>query len=469
MELALSRTYHSAMTTSDTFRLNGETRSLTESDPRESLLRWLKRQRHTGTKEGCADGDCGACTVALIEADGAGGSHYVAVNSCLLPVGVLPGREVLTVEALAEGETLHPVQQALVDCAGSQCGYCTPGFVMSLFVGMHEAALDDHAIAGNLCRCTGYGPIREAARRLASDAPDDPRFAALRAQSRSALPAADLPRFFSPVAIDDALALKAEHPQSEWFAGGTDLGVHLSHGQPVAPVLIALDRIGELQQLHIDDDRVRIGAGVPLSRLQSALQGFFPAIDEMLPWFAGLQVRNRATLGGNIGSASPIGDLLPVLLALDAVIHLRGPDGARDIDAADYFVGYRKTVRHPDEIIVAVTLPRRADLRSGAAKVAKRQTDDISIVAAAFALGFDDQQRVRHARLAYGGVAAIPLRARNTEALLIGRPLDQETLAAAAAQLRAEFEPLSDHRAGSDYRRTLSANLFLRFVAELRA
>jgi xanthine dehydrogenase iron-sulfur cluster and FAD-binding subunit A len=180
-------------------------------------------------------------------------------------------------------------------------------------------------------------------------------------------------------------------------------------------------------------------------------------------------VRNRATLGGNIGSASPIGDLLPVLLALDAVIHLRGPDGARDIDAADYFVGYRKTVRHPDEIIVAVTLPRRADLRSGAAKVAKRQTDDISIVAAAFALGFDDQQRVRHARLAYGGVAAIPLRARNTEALLIGRPLDQETLAAAAAQLRAEFEPLSDHRAGSDYRRTLSANLFLRFVAELRA
>ncbi len=472
MELTLPKTYHPAMMTLDTFRLNGETQSLADSDPRESLLRWLKRHRHTGTKEGCADGDCGACTVALIETDGVGGSRYVAVNSCLLPVGVLPAREVLTVEALAEGETLHPVQQALVDCAGSQCGYCTPGFVMSLFVGLHEDALDDHAIAGNLCRCTGYGPIRQAARQLANDAATDAagdaRFAALRAQARPQLPAAEIAGFFSPVDIGDALALKAEHPQSDWFAGGTDLGVDLSHGKPVAPVLIALDRISELQQLHIDDDRVWIGAAVSLSRLQSELQGLFPAIDEMLPWFAGLQVRNRATLGGNVGSASPIGDLLPVLLALDAVIHLRSLDGARDINAADYFLAYRKTARRADELIVGVTLPRRADLRSGSAKVAKRQTDDISIVAAAFALGFDDRQRVSHARLAYGGVAAIPLRARKTEALLIGRLLDQTTLAAAAAQLRKEFEPLSDHRAGSEYRRGLSANLFLRFVAELQ-
>ncbi len=473
MELMLPKTYYPPMITPDTFRLNGETRSLTDSDSRESLLRWLKRHRHTGTKEGCADGDCGACTVALIETDGVGGSRYVAVNSCLLPVGVLPAREVLTVEALAEGEILHPVQQALVDCAGSQCGYCTPGFVMSLFVGLHEGALDDHAIAGNLCRCTGYGPIRQAARQLANDAATyaagDARFAALRAQARPELPAAEINGFFSPVNIGDALALKAEHPQSDWFAGGTDLGVDLSHGKPVAPVLIALDRIDELQQLQIDEDRVRIGAAVSLSRLQSELQGIFPTIDEMLPWFAGRQVRNRATLGGNIGSASPIGDLLPVLLALDAVIHLRSLDGARDIDAAEYFVDYRKTARRADELIVGITLPRRADLRSGCAKVAKRQTDDISIVAAAFALGFDEQQRVSHARLAYGGVAAIPLRARMTEALLIGRLLDQETLAAAAAQLRTEFEPLSDHRAGSEYRRALSANLFLRFVAELQS
>lgn len=472
MELMLPKTYYPPMITPDTFRLNGETRSLTDSDPRESLLRWLKRHRHTGTKEGCADGDCGACTVALIETDGVGGSRYVAVNSCLLPVGVLPAREVLTVEALAEGEILHPVQQALVDCAGSQCGYCTPGFVMSLFVGLHEGALDDHAIAGNLCRCTGYGPIRQAARQLANDAATDAagdaRFAVLRAQARPDLPAAEIAGFFSPVDIGDALALKAEYRQSDWFAGGTDLGVDLSHGKPVAPVLIALDRISELQQMRIDDDRVWIGAAVSLSRLQSHLQGLFPAIDDMLPWFAGRQVRNRATVGGNLGSASPIGDLLPVLLALDAVIHLRSLDGAREIAAADYFLDYRKTARRADELIVGIAVPRRADLRSGSAKVAKRQTDDISIVAAAFALGFDDRQRVSHVRLAYGGVAAIPLRARKTEALLIGRLLDQEALAAAAAQLRMEFEPLSDHRAGSEYRRALSANLFLRFVAELQ-
>ena len=468
MEQTIPNPYYPAMITPNTFCLNGELQSLANSDPRESLLRWLKRHHQTGTKEGCADGDCGACTVALIEADGLGGSRYVAINSCLLPVGVLPAREVLTVESLADGETLHPVQQALVDAAGSQCGYCTPGFVMSLFVGLHEGALDDDAIAGNLCRCTGYGPIRQAARQLAADAPGDARFAALRAQTRPDLPAADITRFFSPVNIDDALALKAEHPQSDWFAGGTDLGVDLSHGKPVAPVLIALERINELQQLRIDDDRVWIGAAVSLSRLQSELLGLFPAIDDLLPWFAGRQVRNRATLGGNLGSASPIGDLLPVLLALDAVIHLRSLDGARAIDAADYFVDYRKTARRADELIVGVTVPRRIDLRSGCAKVAKRQTDDISIVAAAFALGVDDQQRVSHARLAYGGVAAIPLRARMTEALLIGRPLDQTTLDAAAAQLRAEFEPLSDHRAGSEYRRALSANLFLRFVAGLR-
>lgn len=457
------------MTTPNTFRLNGETRSLANSDPRESLLRWLKRHHHTGTKEGCADGDCGACTVALIETDGNGASRYVAVNSCLLPIGVLPAREVLTVEALADGETLHPVQQALVDSAGSQCGYCTPGFVMSLFVGLHENALDDHAIAGNLCRCTGYGPIRRAAQQLAADAPSDARFAAMRAQARSALPAANDMPFFSPVSIADAVALKAEHTQSDWFAGGTDLGVNLSRGQPVAPVLIALDRISELQQLLIDGERVWMGAGVPLSRLEAELHGIFPAIDDMLPWFAGRQVRNRATLGGNLGSASPIGDLLPVLLALDAVIHLHGVDGPRDINADAYFIDYRKTARRADELIVGVTVPRRADVRSGCAKVAKRQTDDISIVAAAFALGVDSLGLINHARLAYGGVAAVPLRARMTEDLLIGRPLDQATLDAAAAQLRTEFKPLSDHRAGSEYRRSLSANLFLRFVAELRS
>ncbi len=455
------------MSKNPTFLLNGESASLGESDPRESLLRWLKRQRLSGTKEGCADGDCGACTVALLEADGVGGSRYVAVNSCLLPMGAVVAREVFTVEALADADTLHPVQQAMVDSAGSQCGYCTPGFVMSLFVGLHEGALDDHAIAGNLCRCTGYGPIRQAASQLKADAPVDARFSALRMSKRSPLPASNMADFFSPTRIEDALALKAANPKSAWLAGGTDLGVNLSHGQPVAPVLIALDRIVELQSLDIDADSVRIGAGLPLTQLESSLAGLFPALDQMLPWFAGRQVRNRATFGGNLGSASPIGDLLPVLLALDAVIHLQGVDGKRDVPINEFFVDYRKTARRDDEIILAVTLPRRSDLLTASAKVAKRQTDDISIVAAAFALGLDDAGQVHHVRLAYGGVAAIPVRAGATEGFLHGRQLNSETLAEAADRLRAEFEPLSDHRAGSDYRRALCASLFLRFVAEL--
>ncbi len=446
------------------FTLNGEPVALSDAEPRESLLRWLKRRRLTGTKEGCADGDCGACTIALVEPDGDGGSRFVAVNSCLLPVGTLPGREVITVEALADGDRLHPVQQVMVETAGSQCGYCTPGFVMSLFVGLHENALDDHAISGNLCRCTGYAPIRQAARRLADEAPADPKHAAMRSKPRQALSSRSLGAFHNPTTLDDALALKAAHPEAAWFAGGTDLGVNLSRGDAVAPQLIALDRIAELRALTIAADAVRIGAGLPLSELESALHGVFPALDQMLPWFAGRQVRNRATFGGNLGSASPIGDLLPVLLALDATIELRGPDGSRELPAEQFFVDYRRTARRADELIVAVTLPRRDDLATGSAKVAKRQTDDISIVAAAFALGFDAQRRVSHARLAYGGVAAIPRRATNTEALLLGRALDRTLRDEAAAALRAEFEPLSDHRAGADYRRALAANLFLRFV-----
>ncbi|MGQ0798488.1 MAG: xanthine dehydrogenase small subunit [Pseudomarimonas sp.] len=454
------------MNPNTTFLLNGEPVCLADCDPRESLLRWLKRRRLTGTKEGCADGDCGACTVALIATDRDGTSHLQAVNSCLLPMGVLPAREVITVEGLAEGQQLHPAQQALVDSAGSQCGYCTPGFVMSLFVGLHEDALDDHAIAGNLCRCTGYGPIRQAAARLASDKPADVRFAQLKSQPREPLPASQLPRFFSPTNVSDALTLKAQHADSLWFAGGTDLGVNLSHGQPLASVLIALDRIESLRKLAVSDELVRIGAGVPLTTLESALHGIFPALDEMLPWFAGRQVRNRATLGGNLGSASPIGDLLPVLLALDAIIHLRDLDGVRDVPAADFFLDYRKTARRGDELIEAVSLPRRTDLWSSSAKVAKRQTDDISIVAVAFALARDSQGFIIHARLAFGGVAAIPKRALATEAFLLGKQLDSAVILDAADRLRAEFEPLSDHRASSDYRRALCANLFLRFVNE---
>ena len=272
--------------------------------------------------------------------------------------------------------------------------------------------------------------------------------------------------FANPSTITEAIALKRANPQAAWIAGGTDTGVELSRGRSVAPAFIALDRIAELDAIEVRDDAVRIGAGTSLTRIERELHGLFPSLDEMLHWFAARQVRNRATLGGNLGSASPIGDLLPVLLALDATLHVAGPGGPRDLSIDGFFLDYRKTARLPDELIAAVTIPRRAGRIDASYKVAKRQTDDISIVAAAFALERDAQGRVANARLAYGGVAAVPKRALAVEQFLEGKALDEVAVALAAQQLREAFTPLSDHRADADYRRALCGNLFAKFVAE---
>ncbi len=448
------------------FRLNGTSVSLDAVEASQSLLRWLRQQHLSGTKEGCGDGDCGACTVVLVEPDGAGGSRLVAVNSCLLPMGALAGREVLTVEALAEGDALHPVQQALVEHAGSQCGYCTPGIVMSLFAGLHEGELTDCTTEGNLCRCTGYRPIRDATAALRVLADPADRFDHLRIERRAPLARTRVGSFHSPVTLDEAIALKAAQPEAAFLAGGTDLGVNLSRHQDVAPAFIALDRIPELQGIEVLPDGVRIGAGVPLSRIERELAGMFPALDELLPWFAARQVRNRASIGGNLGSASPIGDLAPLLMALDATLECSGPQGTRMLGLDDFFTGYRKTRRASDEIIVAVTLPRCADRVQGFYKIAKRQHDDISIVAAAFALTRDDEGVVRHARLAFGGVAATPLRALAVETMLLGQRLDGDRVEAVCAALANAFTPLSDHRASADYRRALCAGLWAKFVRE---
>jgi xanthine dehydrogenase iron-sulfur cluster and FAD-binding subunit A len=266
--------------------------------------------------------------------------------------------------------------------------------------------------------------------------------------------------------VAEALALKQAHPEATWIAGATDLGVNLSRGQSVAPALIALDRIAELQGIDIGETSVRIGAGVPLSRIEHDLAGRFPLLDDMLPWFAAKQVKNRATFGGSLGSASPIGDLAPILLALDGSVHLAGPNGTRDVPIDGYFLDYRKTARAADELIVAVTLPKPDDRITASYKIAKRQTDDISIVAASFAIRLDGERRVQHVRLAYGGVAAIPKRATRTEALLLGDVLGDTLVERARTSLVAEFAPLSDHRAAADYRRALAGNLFVKFVAE---
>ncbi len=451
--------------TNPAFRLNGKPISLAGDDPGESLLRWLNRHGSHGTKEGCADGDCGACTVAMIGSDVEGSRRFRAVNSCLLPIGSVSGRDIVTVEYLADGDSLHPVQQAMVECSGSQCGYCTPGFVMSLFAGYSNGELDDHTTEGNLCRCTGYLPIRRVTERLRSGKPAPGR---LESMLDSAGPAASESvgaRFFNPAELATAIELKQRYPQAQWIAGATDLGVELSHGKRRDAIFIALDRIDQLKGIVIDDDTVTIGAGVPLSVVESELGAKIPALCEMLRWFAARQIKNRATFGGNLGTASPIGDLLPILLAFDGTIHLHGPRGERVVAANDFFIDYRETARSDDELIVAVRLPLSTH-RNATYKVAKRQSDDISIVAAVFAMSVDSERRVEHVRLAFGGVAAKPLRALSTEAYLLGRELDQATLERAAEMLGEEFNPMSDHRASADYRRALCANLFARFVAE---
>ncbi len=451
------------------------TREAVEAPTHRTLLEHLRLSGRVGTKEGCAEGDCGACTVAVVAADADGEPGYQAVNSCLVPLAALAGRTMVTVEGVAEDD-LHPVQVAMVEQGGSQCGYCTPGFVMSMFSGYYqsERPLGDETVEGNLCRCTGYLPIRQAAASLGPALPDDPHRLRLEGAHEPLEAVAyryDGQRFFRPVTLTGALQLLAEHPDAQLVAGATDLGVEITKFRRRFPTLISLEALPELQTLEDGSEAAVIGAGVPLSHLEQGLAGTFPALDEMLRWFAARQIKNRATLGGNLGTASPIGDLPPVLLALDAEIEVVGAEGGRTLAIADFFTGYRQTALNSGEIILAVRIPKA--LAAGAArrisfsyKVGKRGTDDISIVAAAYALDLADDGTVVRARLGYGGVAAVPVRAGEVEDLLEGQTWSEELAAAAAQRLRQAFTPLDDHRGSADYRRRLAGNLFLKFYSE---
>ena len=464
-----------------TFTLNGETET-PKAAPTVTLLEYLRSTGRVGTKEGCGDGDCGACTVALVGTDTEGKAQYQAVNSCLLPLGSVAGRAVVTVEGVA-GETLHPVQQAMVDTGGSQCGYCTPGFVMSLFAGYYDGQLDDgtlgdtgltdSVVEGNLCRCTGYLPIRRAARSLGAPAENDSHLWTL--QHAPPLEPLAFEReeeaFFRPSSLAEVFNLFQTHPDAVLIAGGTDLGLELSHHSGHFPCLISLEDVAELKIIKAGSSFLEVGAGLPLSHIETKLRGLFPALDTMLYWFAARQVRNRATLGGNLGTASPIGDLPPVLLALSAEVRLRNAGSERLVPLAKFFTGYRQTVLQKGEVIVSVlipqTLPEGAVRRlSNTYKVGKRGTDDISIVAAAFAIDLNADDHVVQARLAYGGVAATPARASAVEASLVGKPWSEKTVREAKAALQTTFKPLDDLRASAAYRNRLVGNLFEKFYFE---
>lgn len=450
-------------------QLNGTVVRLRAVSPTQTLLHVLNNNGYLGSKEGCGDGDCGACTVSVLI-----DNTPHAVNSCLIPIAAVDGLQVTTVEGVADRSSaqLHPVQRMLVECAGSQCGYCTPGFVMSMYAAFEAGKpLNDETIEGNLCRCTGYTSLRAACQRLnAQPRPE-------RALSDTATHAekTEHTRYLRPHSIAEALQMKADQPAAEWLAGGTDLGLGFSRNPHHAQVVIALDDIPELRGLRHGDDELELGALCTMAQLKAHIETHpdprLQAMHTMLHWFAATQVRNRATVGGNIGTASPIGDLLPVLLALDATITLRSIDGARTLPINDYFLGYRKTAKLDSELISKITIPlatfaKSKRLFAQSYKVGKRGSDDISIVAATFVVVLDSHGCIEHARLSYGGVAATPKRALATEAALLGHTFEQSSIARIAPTLSAEFQPLSDFRGSSDYRSRLIVNLLAKFCAE---
>ncbi|CAB1127925.1 Xanthine dehydrogenase, iron-sulfur cluster and FAD-binding subunit A [Candidatus Hydrogenisulfobacillus filiaventi] len=439
-----------------TLHLNGRPAEL-EGRERASLLEALRAAGLSGAKEGCGEGECGACTVVVRDARG-----YRAVNSCLVPLAAVAGGEVWTVEGLGEpGSGAHPVQQAVVAEGAVQCGYCTPGVVMSLFAGYY-AGDPLGTVEGNLCRCTGYRPIRDAARHLGDPAPGDPFLRRL-----SLPPPQPGPwygqQFMRPTGLAEALALLAE-PGSRPVAGATDLALAADPG----PRWVSLEAVPELRGLAREPQAVVIGAALPLADLGAMLGEGWPFLRPWLAVFASPAIRNRATLGGNLATASPIGDSAPLLLVLDAVLRLRRAGGERTVPLPAFFRDYRRTVLEPGEIIAAVAVPLPLPQEVRFYKVAKRPRDDISTVAAAFALSRDAGGRVQTVRMAFGGVAATPVRATAAEAVLQGRAWTPAAVAEARAVLGRSFRPLSDLRGSSAYRQALVVNLWDRFVEEVQ-
>ena len=453
------------------FTLNGRTIDAGDADPHQPLLHFLRGRGLTGTKEGCAEGECGACAVVLVTRDAEGRARYQPVNSCLLLLGSVAGHEVLSVEGLAQGGELHPVQEAMVKHGGSQCGYCTPGFVMSLFAEYHRPgreAFDLEAISGNLCRCTGYRPIRDAAASLPMAPAEDPFQARLKAPppELALVELANGKSYFRPTALADVFRLQQAHPAARLVAGGTDVVVDMNQRGLRFDGVISLENVAELLGLEWGDTEVRIGAGVSLSDVEHFVQGRLPMLEQLLPLFSSRLIRNRATFGGNLATASPIGDGPPALLALDAEVEIESAKGARRVPLASFFKGYRKTELGTGEVLKSIFVPLPLPRHQRFYKVSKRKLDDISTVAAAFALTTGKNATIESVRLAFGGVAATPVRATEAERALTGKPWNTESVVAAAAILSRSFSPIDDHRGSAAYRRAMISELFRKFAAD---
>ena len=460
------------------FVLGHRPHALPDVAPDRTLLDVLREDlRCTAVKEGCASGDCGACTVAVAEAEEGGRLHWRAINSCIRLAHSVEGMAVFTAEDIAgEGGRLHPAQRAMLECHGSQCGFCTPGFVMSLFT-LHRqrdgaaVSRDEalHALSGNLCRCTGYRPILDAAQTM-HHWPDVPLDESGLLQQLKLLaqdgrePAADSASNFyaTPTTLSELLRLRAAHPQALIAAGTTDVGLWVTKQHRRFGQIIDVTRVTELRRIERGAHSLSIGAAASLTEAFDALAESRPQLKPFFDRFAGLPVRESGTLGGNVANGSPIGDSMPLLIALGATLVLTSTRGERTLPIEDFYLAYRKTALAPDEVLARIEVPKptphewlRAD------KISKRFEDDISAVCLAVALQVEDGV-IHSARIGAGGVAAVPARAIQTEAALAGQQCAEAIFDAAATVLEAEFKPLSDMRASSAYRRAVLGNLLRR-------
>jgi len=464
------------------FWRNGQPIEVSGFHPRTTLLDYVRLQeRRVGTKEGCAEGDCGACTVALGRVRD-GRVHYEPVNACILLLGQVDGAELVTVEDLASSGELHPVQAAMVAHHGSQCGFCTPGIVMSLFTLYQEAERPlnregvNDALAGNLCRCTGYRPIVDAALDACAGAPQDLFSRANERTAQELIGLADHQdifigndtRFFAAPASEAALAaLYAQHPDATLVAGCTDVGLWITKGLAEIEKIVWLGRVAGLDRIEDSADALAIGATVTHAQAFASLARIDPDLGELMRRFGSTQVRASGTVGGNIANGSPIGDLAPALIALGSALELRRGESTRTIPLDSFFIAYRKQDRQPGEFVRRVTVPKlKANEAFRAYKVSKRFDEDISAVMGAFRLTLDGR-RIAQARIAFGGMAGIPKRAFETEAALAGTSLDDPSAwGAAMAAIARDYQPLDDHRASAAYRSTVARNLVFKALSE---
>jgi xanthine dehydrogenase small subunit len=466
------------------FVLDEEIVELSDVPPTLTVLEYLREIRgRTGTKEGCAEGDCGACTVILGElAADRSRVDYRAINSCIRFLPTIDGKELVTVESLQESRsTLHPVQQAMVDHHASQCGFCTPGFVMSLLgLYLNNAAPNRNevvmALAGNLCRCTGYRPIIAAGCSMA-DYPqpakwsrDDAQSAARVSRLRRVQPETALasPGFYAPTNLDELTTQLDTQPDAVLLAGGTDVGLWVTKQLRQLPPIIYIGAVAELQEIQVLDTGLRIGAAVSLSDAWRALVELHPQLNDLMLRFASTPVCNSGTLCGNIANGSPVGDSMPILIALGAEIELQRGQQLRKLPLEQFYLGYQRKDLQPGEFVAAVTVPKAATgQRVASYKVSKRFDQDIAAVCAGFSIQLTGT-RVTAARLAFGGMAAVPARAPRAEAALLDKEWSEENVEAAVAALSDDFKPLSDLRASSEYRLLASAQVLRRFYRESR-